>query len=117
MIDPWWPLAALAFVQLGDGVLCIQPVSFIRKCLVDVRFPQRFWWLLPVLKFAAAAGLVVGIWFTPLAILTSAALTCYFVIALAAHVHARDFGRNLFVNCTGMLLASAATLTFVLIAG
>jgi hypothetical protein len=26
----------------------------------------------------------------------------YFVVALSAHVRARDFGRNFFVNATGM---------------
>ena len=110
MIDPWWPLAALAFVQLGDGLMCIKPVAFIRRCLVDVGYPQQYWWLLPPLKFAAAAGLVAGIWFRPLAILTGAALVCYFLVAFASHVRARDFGRNLFLNCTGMLVACAAVL-------
>jgi predicted permease len=114
MIDPWWPLAALAFVQLGDAVLCIRPVGFIRQCLLDVGYPQRYWWVLPPLKVAAAAGLVLGIWLRPLAILTGASLVLYFLVAMAAHVRAGDFGRNLFVNCTGMLLACAATLVFTI---
>jgi DoxX-like family len=116
MTDPWWPLAALAFVQLGDALLCIGPAPFIRQCLLDVRFPQRYWWVLPPLKIAAATGLVVGIWFRPLAILTAAALVLYFVVAMAAHVRAADLGRNLFLNCTGMLLASAATLALTIAA-
>lgn len=116
MIDPWWPLAALALVQLGDAVLCIKPVPFIRQCLVDVRFPRRYWRVLPPLKIAAAAGLVIGIWFRPLAILTAAALVLYFLVALTSHVRARDFGRNLFLNCTGMLLACSATLAFTIAA-
>jgi hypothetical protein len=117
MIDPWWPLAALALVQVGDAVMCRKPVPFIRQCLVDVGFPQRYWWVLPPLKVAAAAGLVVGIWFRPLAILTSAALVLYFLIALTAHLRAADYGRNLFLNCTGMLLACSATLAFAVVAG
>lgn len=112
MIDPWWPLAALAFVQFGDGLMCITPVAFVRQCLLDVGFPQRYWWVLPPVKFAAAAGLVAGIWIGPLAVLTSAALVCYFVIAFASHARARDFGRTLFLNCTSMLVASAAVLGF-----
>jgi hypothetical protein len=112
MIDPWWPLAALALVQLGDALLCIKPVGFIRQCLLDVGYPQRYWWVLPPLKVAAAAGLVLGIWLRPLAILTGAALVLYFLIALTSHVRAGDFGRNLFVNCTGMLLACTTTLVF-----
>lgn len=116
MIDPWWPLATLAFVQLGDAVMCIKPVPFIRECLIDVRFPERYWWVLAPLKFAAAAGLVIGIWVRPLAILTAASLVLYFVVAMASHVRARDFGRNLFLNCTGMLLASTAVLAFTIAA-
>jgi uncharacterized membrane protein YphA (DoxX/SURF4 family) len=112
VIDPWWPLAALALVQLGDAAMCRKPVPFIRRCLVDVGFPRRYWWVLSPLKVAAGAGLVAGIWFRPLAVLTSAALVVYFLAALASHLRAADFGRNLYLNCTGMLLLSGATLAF-----
>lgn len=114
MIEPWWPLAVLAFVQVGDAILCRRPVPFIRDCLVDVNFPRRYWRLLTPLKVAAAAGLVIGIWVPPLAVLTCAALVCYFAVAIGAHVLARDFGRNLFLNATGMLALCAASLVFVL---
>ncbi|GAA0517098.1 hypothetical protein GCM10011581_21190 [Saccharopolyspora subtropica] len=116
MVQPWWPLAALALIQLGDAVLCLKPVAFIRQCLVDVGFPRRFWWVLPPLKLAAAAGLVIGIWYRPLAVLTTAALVCYFVLAFATHVRARDFGRNLFLNCTGMLVLCGAAFAFAVTA-
>lgn len=112
MITPWWPLAALAFVQFGDALLCLRPPAFVRRCLLDVHYPRKYWWLLPPVKSASAVGLVVGIWVPPLAVLTCAALVCYFVIAATAHIRARDFGRNLFVNCTGMLLACTAALVF-----
>ncbi|MQA95145.1 MAG: hypothetical protein GEV11_11050 [Streptosporangiales bacterium] len=116
MIEPWWPLAGLAAIQLGDAALCLGPVAFVRACLRDVGFPRRLWWLLPVIKTAAAGGLVAGIWIPALAVLTSAALVGYFLIAVGMHVRARDFGRNLFVNATGMLLLCTATLIFVLLA-
>ena len=44
------------------------------------------------IKFAAAAGLVGGIWIPYLAAVTSAALILYFVIAISMHIAARDFG-------------------------
>ncbi|WP_433157600.1 DoxX family protein [Kribbella sp. CA-247076] len=116
MIDPWWPLATLAFVQFGDAVLCYKPVAFVRNCLTNVRFPQRFWPVLTPLKLAAAAGLIIGIWVTWLAVLTAAALVGYFLVAIGAHLRARDFGRDLFVNATGMLALCVATLVFVLAA-
>lgn len=117
MVQSWWPLVVLAVIQLVDAALCVKPVAFIRQCLVDVRFPQRFWRLLPPLKLGAAAGLVAGIWVPPLAVLAAAALVCYFVIAVTAHIRARDFGRNLALNATAMLLLSAATLAFCWAAG
>lgn len=116
MIVTWWPLATLAAIQLADAALCFKPVGFIRDCLVDVGFPRRFWRLLPALKVAAAAGLIVGIWFPPLALLTCAALVGYFVIATGMHVAARDFGRNLFLNASGMLGLCVAALVFVAVA-
>ena len=41
--------------------------------------------------------------------MTCAALILYFVLAIGMHVAARDFGRNLFVNATGMLVLCIAT--------
>ena len=110
MTDPWWPLAALALVQVVDALLCIRPVAFVAQCLRDVHFPERFWPVLTPLKLAAAMGLVVGIWVPPLAVLTCAALVAYFLVAIGMHIRAQDFGRNLFVNATGMLVLCVACL-------
>ncbi|MGH3980457.1 MAG: DoxX family protein [Pseudonocardiaceae bacterium] len=113
MVDPWWPLAALAAIQVVDAALCWKPVGFIRDCLLDVGFPRRFWAILPPLKVAAASGLAVGIWVRQLALLTCVALVCYFLVAIAMHVKASDLGRNLFVNATGMLALCTAALVLV----
>jgi hypothetical protein len=43
---------------------------------------------------------------------TCAALVAYFVCAVAAHVRARDYGRNLFLNATGMLVVCIAVGVF-----
>jgi hypothetical protein len=61
-------------------------------------------------KFAAAAGLVAGIWIPGLGLLTTSCLVLYFVVAISMHIRARDFGRNLFVNATGMLVICVGTL-------
>lgn len=37
MVQPWWPPAVPAVIQLGDAALCVKPVAFVRQCLVDVR--------------------------------------------------------------------------------
>ena len=108
--DPVWPVVVLAVIQVVDGLICLRPIEPIARCFADVGFPRRWWWLFPVIKFAAAAGLLAGIWLPGLGLVTSAALVAYFVLAVGAHVRARDFGRNLFVNATGMLVVCVAVL-------
>ncbi|MFW6599261.1 DoxX family protein [Propionibacteriaceae bacterium Y2011] len=110
--DPVWLVVALALVQAVDGVICLKPVPFIAQCFDDVGFPRRLWWLTPPIKFAAAAGLIAGIWVPYLGAVTSVALVAYFVVAIAMHVRARDFGRNLFLNATGMLALCVAVALF-----
>ncbi len=113
--DPIWPVVVLALISLIDGVLCIKPVGFIARCFDDVRWPRRYWWMMTPIKFAAAAGLIAGIWIPGLAALTTACLVIYFVVAIAMHIRARDFGRNLFVNASGMLVICVATGLFCFI--
>jgi hypothetical protein len=108
--DPLWPVVVLAVIQLVDGVISWKPVAFVAKCFEDVQFPRRWWWIMSPVKFAAAAGLVAGIWIPNLGLVTCVALIAYFVVAISMHIAARDFGRNLFVNATGMLVICVATL-------
>lgn len=110
--DPVWLVVVLALVQAVDGVMCLKPVPFIAKCFEDVNFPRRLWWLTPPIKFAAAAGLIAGIWIPYLGSVTSVALVAYFLVAITMHIRARDFGRNLFVNATGMLVLCVAVALF-----
>lgn len=107
--DPIWPVVVLAVISLGDGLLCIAPVGFVAQCFEDVHWQRKYWWMMPPIKFAAAAGLVAGIWIPGLAALTTACLVVYFLVAIAMHIRARDFGRNLFVNASGMLAICLAT--------
>jgi len=114
--DPVWPLVVLALIQLVDGALSWKPVPFVAKCFNDVGFPRDWWWIFTPIKFAAAAGLIAGIWIPYLGALTCGALVLYFLVAIGMHIAARDFSRNLFVNAAGMLGVCAATLlwSFVL---
>jgi hypothetical protein len=106
--DPLWPVLALAVIQLVDGVLCLKPVAPIAACFDAVGFPLRLRWVFPVVKLAAAAGLLAGTWVPWLGLVTSLALVMYFVLAVAAHIRVRDFSRNLFVNASGMLVICVA---------
>jgi hypothetical protein len=110
--DPVWPVVVLAIISAVDGALCLKPAVFIAQCFEDVGLPRRYWRLTPLIKFAAAAGLVAGIWIPGLGLLTAVCLVLYFVIAIVMHIRARDFGRNLFLNAIGMLVLCVATLVF-----
>ncbi|MEV1128405.1 DoxX family protein [Agromyces sp. NPDC049794] len=107
--DPVWPVIALALIQLVDGALSWRPVSFVAKCFDDVGFPRDWWWIFTPIKFAAVAGLIAGIWIPYLGAVTCGALVLYFLVAIGMHVAARDLGRNLFLNATGMLAICVAT--------
>lgn len=110
--DPIWPVLVLAAIQLVDAALSYRPVAFVAKCFDDVRFPRRWWWIFTPIKVAAAVGLVAGIWVPYLGLVTTSALVLYFVLAIGMHVRARDLGRNLFVNATGMLVVCVTTLVW-----
>lgn len=110
--DPAWPVIVLAVITFGDAIICLKPVPFIADCFNDVNFPQRYWRAVPVVKFAAAAGLIAGLWLPGLGLVTSVALVVYFIVAITMHLRARDLGRNLFANATGMLLICLAVLIF-----
>lgn len=113
--EPIWPVIVLAAISFADGLLCIKPVGFIAQCFIDVRWPQKWWWIMPPIKFAAAAGLIAGIWIPWLGLATNVALIAYFIVAITMHIRARDFGRNLFINATGMLVLCVACLLFAFI--
>lgn len=113
VLEPWWPAAGLAATQVVDAALCVKPVPFIVQCLIDVGFPQSRWWLLPPVKCAAAVGLVAGIWIPAIGFATTVALVVYFVLAVVMHIRAKDFGRNLFVNASGMLVLCIAMAVFL----
>jgi len=82
--------AALAAFQAGDAVACAVQVAPIRKVLDDLGVPEGIRPVLPVVKAAAAIGLLSVTWFPALARLTTAMLTLYFVLAVGGHVRARD---------------------------
>lgn len=57
-----------------------------------VGVPEEGLNFLAMLLVAGAAGLAVGLWWRPAGISAAAALTVYFMVAIAAHVRARDVG-------------------------
>ena len=107
--DPTWPLFVLAAIQLVDAAICVKPITPVAACFDDVGFPRRLWWVFTPIKAAAAVGLLVGVWVPEIGLAACIGLVLYFVLAIGAHVRARDFGRNLFVNAIGMLVLTVGT--------
>ncbi|MCW2690345.1 MAG: hypothetical protein JWR37_5235 [Mycobacterium sp.] len=100
--------ALLAAAQAGDAVACTIPIRTITECLDDVGFPKQGRWIFPVVKAASAVGLLSVFRYPALARFTTVMLTIYFVLAVGAHVRARDFGRN--AAAAASLLATFAVL-------
>lgn len=85
------PLAILLIVFLvGDGVAGAIPIKYIKDDLARLNVPDQIQRLVPVCKFAAAAGLIVGLWVPVIGLLTCGALIAYFVVAFGYHQRAHD---------------------------
>lgn len=82
--------AALAAFHAGDAVACAIPIPYIAKTFDVLEVPPEIRRALPVIKTAAAVGLASVKRFPRLARLTTAMLTLYFVLAVAAHIRAHD---------------------------
>ncbi|RFZ02268.1 hypothetical protein DSM43518_05085 [Mycobacterium marinum] len=82
--------AVLGVFQAGDAVACAIPLPPIAKILDDLGVPEAVRPVFPIVKAAAAVGLFSVTRFPALARLTTAMLTLYFVLAVAAHVRVRD---------------------------
>jgi hypothetical protein len=82
--------AALAALQAGDAVACVVPLPAITKSLDTLGVPTDIRWVFPVVKAAAAVGLLSVFRFPLLARLTTAMLTLYFLLAVGAHIRVRD---------------------------
>ena len=80
----------LAAFHAIDAVACAVQVAPVKEVLDRVGLPDNIRPVIPVVKAAAAVGLLSIIRFPALARLTTAMLTLYFVLAVGAHVRVRD---------------------------
>ena len=65
---------------------------------------------LAIILLAGAAGLILGLLWTPLGVAAAVGVTCYFLVAIAFHIRAND-ARNL---PTPMVIAGMAVAALVL---
>jgi hypothetical protein len=101
--------AVLAAVVAGDAVACAVPMSPITKALDDVGLAEELRPVLPVVKGAAAIGLLSVYRFPGLARLTTFMLTVYFVLAVSFHVRAKDWSPGLVAALSFLGLYGAMT--------
>jgi hypothetical protein len=83
------------YVGLGvfhavDAVACAVQVAPVKEVLDRVGVPDNIRPVMPVVKAAAAVGLLSITRFPALARLTTAMLTLYFALAVGAHIRVRD---------------------------
>ena len=77
---------ALAFSAVGKLTKMEQPMQAMHA----VKFPDDKVWMLAAVEIAGAVGLVIGIFWTPLAILAAIGVVLYFIGAVIAHLRVKD---------------------------
>jgi DoxX-like family len=101
--------AALGIFHAVDAVAAGVQVAPVKKVLDDVGVPDNIRPVIPVVKAAAAVGLLSVTRFPALARLTTAMLTLYFILAVGSHVRVRDKLTNIIPAATLLALVTAMT--------
>jgi hypothetical protein len=101
--------AGLAAFHAVDAVACAVQVAPIREVLDRLGVPDSVRPGIPVVKAAAAVGLLSVTRFPALARLTTALLTLYFVLAVGAHIRVRDTALNTLPAVSFLALFGAMT--------
>lgn len=101
---------ALAVVLAGSGGMKLSHRPQVVEMYADVGVPERMLIPLGLILLAAAIGLVAGLWWQPLGILTPACVVAYFVLAVGQHVRVR----HLSDVATSALIGAVAAAVLVL---
>ncbi|MGW0391723.1 DoxX family protein [Streptomyces sp. NPDC003042] len=92
----------LALVLTASATFTFQRNEAIVASMRKVEVPESWLPRLATLKAAGAAGLVAGLWVTPLGVAAATGVTLYFAGAVISHLRVKDFD-----------LAPAAVLTVI----
>ena len=110
--SPSWSGIAFAVFLILDGIACLIPIKKVSDGLDAVNCPPTLRRVIPFIKFAAAAGLVIGLWQTWLGLVTAVCLVVYFAIAVGFHVRAKDTIANSAPAVVLLILAALLPLTY-----
>lgn len=103
----------LALAMLGSGIMKLVRNPKIVASMEAVHVSPAQMIVLGLLEVAAAVGLVVGLWWVPLAIAAAIGAVVYFAGAVVAHLRAHD--REL-QGAAVLLVLAVATLVVLLLA-
>lgn len=96
-------VTALVGLLLFTGIGKYTRAKPIEHNLEASDVPRKWWDSLATLEMAGVAGLVVGLFWAPLMLLTCVCLVLYFGGAVTAHIKAGD--KNIAPSGAGMVLA------------
>ncbi|MGA1838240.1 DoxX family protein [Herbiconiux sp. 11R-BC] len=102
----------LALALAGSGIQKLRRAPAIVTQMTGLGVSSRMLTVLGLLEVAAAVGLIVGIWWTPLAIAAAIGAVIYFIGAIIAHVRKSD--KNV-APAAVLLVLSIATLVLLLL--
>ncbi|MFE2880125.1 DoxX family protein [Streptomyces roseus] len=81
----------LALVLTSSAVLTLQRNEAITASMRKVQVPDSWGPRLAAVKAAGAAGLVAGLWVTPLGVAAAVGVTLYFIGAVISHLRVKDY--------------------------
>jgi uncharacterized membrane protein YphA (DoxX/SURF4 family) len=97
-------------------VSAVGKLAFHDKAAVTVTkvgFPERYMWMLAMCEIVGAIGIVVGLFWWPIAIAAGSGVVLYFISAVVSHLRVKDFDLR---ASGGMLLLSLAALLLRVVA-
>ncbi len=84
-------LAIALIVVLGlDALACVKPIAYIKDDLVRLGCTPTQIKIIPVAKFAALAGLIIGLWMPLIGVLACCGMILYLGVAFGFHARAGD---------------------------
>jgi len=102
----------LALALVGSGVQKLRRAPAIVTQLGGLGVTPTMLTVLGSLEIAAAVGLIIGIWWTPLAIAAAVGTVIYFIGAITAHLRKRD---TQLAPAAVLLLLAIATLVLLIL--
>lgn len=101
---------ALSLTLSAVGKLTRQ--AAVVQVMESVHFPVERMWVLGVLELAGAAGLVVGLFWTPIGVAAAIGVVLYFLGAVVSHLRVHDLAGT--GPAAGLLVLAIASLVLLL---